>query len=168
MPDFVVELLKDAHFWVGVAFAILVLIFLKIGVPGMLTKALDGAADKVQAQLDEATKLREEAQALLAKIKSEREHSELIAAEMLANAKQEAKRLEAEAKVKLAEQIKRRGELAERKIATAEAQAAADVKAAAADLAAQLAEQVLAARIAGAKTDPLIDVALGQMAGKLQ
>jgi F-type H+-transporting ATPase subunit b len=42
------------------------------------------------------------------------------------------------------------------------------VKAAAGELAAQLAETVLAARIAGAKTDPLIDAAIGQMAGKLQ
>ena len=62
----------------------------------------------------------------------------------------------------------RRGQLAERRIATAEAQATAEVKAAAGELAAQMAEQVLAARIAGAKSDPLIDAAIGQMAGKLQ
>ena len=47
--------------------------------------------------------------------------------------------------------------MAERKIATAEAQAAADVKAAAGELAAQIAEQVLAARVKGQKTDPLVD-----------
>jgi len=113
-------------------------------------------------------KLRAEAQTLLEQIKVQRADSDRIAGEMLANAKAEAKRLEAEAEVKLAEQIKRRGELAERKIATAEAQAAADVKAAAADLAAQMAEQLLSARIAVAKTDPLVDAAIGQMASKLQ
>ena len=58
--------------------------------------------------------------------------------------------------------------MAERKIAQAEAQAAADVKAAAVDLAAQAAETVLAARLAGAKTDPLVDIAIGQMGAKLQ
>jgi F-type H+-transporting ATPase subunit b len=164
----IAELLQDAHFWVGVAFAILLAVAFFAGAPAAILKLLDARAHAVQAQLDEAAKLREEAQQLLARIQTERADSERVSAEMLANAQAEAKRLEAEAKDKLAEQIKRRGELAERKIATAEAQAAADVKAAAADLAAQLAEQVLAARIAGAKSDPLIDRALDQMAGKLQ
>jgi F-type H+-transporting ATPase subunit b len=162
------ELLRDEHFWVGVALVVLLAVLVMVGVHKLVWKALGDAGAKVQAQLDEAGKLREEAQALLARIQSEHANAERVAAEMLANAQAEAKRLEAEAKEKLAEQIKRRGELAERKIATAEAQATADVKAAAADLAAQMAEQVLAARIAGAKSDPLVDRAIDQIAGKLQ
>jgi F-type H+-transporting ATPase subunit b len=133
------ELLQDAHFWVGVAFAILTIVAIVAGVPKTVAGLLDSRAAAVQAQLDEATKLREEAQALLANIQTQRADSERLAKEMLANAQAEAKRLGAEAKVRLAEQIERRGQLAERKIATAEAQAAADVKSAAADLAAQLA-----------------------------
>ena len=86
---------------------------------------------------------------------------------MLAIAKEEAKRLQADAQIKLAEQIKRRGELAERKIATAEAQAAAAVKAAAADLAAQMAESILTSRLSGLKSDPLVDGALAQLSAKL-
>jgi F-type H+-transporting ATPase subunit b len=85
---------------------------------------------------------------------------------MLETAREEAQRLQADAQVKLAEQIERRGQLAERRIAVAEAQAAADVKAAAAELAAQMAEQVLTQRLAGATTDPLIDQALGQLGGR--
>ncbi|MDT9110862.1 hypothetical protein RSW25_24910, partial [Escherichia coli] len=84
-------------------------------------------------EASEAKRLREEAQALLAQIKNQREDAERTAAEMLANAELEAKRLEVEAEAKLKEQIKRRAELAERKIANAEAAAAAEVKAAAAD-----------------------------------
>lgn len=168
MPEMIVELLQDAHFWVGVAFAILVLIMLRAGVPGLMAKALDGRASAVQAQLDEASRLRQEAQTLLADIKTHREATEAQAAEMLQNAKEEAERLGKEAQVNLADQIRRRGELAERKIASAEAQAAADVKAAAAELAAQIAEQVLAARIATASSDPLIDRGVEQLAAKLQ
>jgi F-type H+-transporting ATPase subunit b len=112
--------------------------------------------------------LRAEAQALLDQIKVQREQSEKLAAEVLANARDEAKRLQAEAQVKLAEQITRRGQLAERRIATAEAQAAAEVKAAAAELAAQMAEDVLKTRLAGAKSDPLVDQAIGQLSTKLQ
>ena len=160
--------ITEAHFWVGVAFVVFLVVLVVAGVHRFAWKALGDAGDKVRAQLDEANRLREEAQALLARIQADHEHSEKLAAEMLANAQEQAQRMQAEAQVRLAEQIERRGQLAERRIATAEAQAAAEVKAAAGELAAQMAEQVLAARIAGAKTDPLIDGAIKQMAGKLQ
>jgi F-type H+-transporting ATPase subunit b len=162
------ELLTSAHFWVGIAFLVFLAVLVMAGVHRFAWKALGDAGDKVRAQLDEANRLREEAQALLARIQADREAAEKHSAEILANAQEQAKRMEAEAKVRLAEQIERRGQLAERRIATAEAQATAEVKAAAGELAAQMAETVLAARIAGAKTDPLIDAAISQMAGKLQ
>jgi F-type H+-transporting ATPase subunit b len=162
------SLITEAHFWVGVAFVVFLLVLVAAGVHRFAWKALGDAGEKVRAQLDEANRLREEAQALLARIQSDHERSEKLSAEILANAEEQAKRMQAEAQVRLAEQIERRGQLAERRIAVAEAQAAAEVKAAAGELAAQLAEQVLAARIKVAKTDPLIDTAIGQLAGKLQ
>ncbi len=161
------ELFQDAEFWTGLALRVFFGLMLALGVHKAAGKALDSKAAKIQADLDEAGKLREEALSLLGSLKVQREQTEKLAGEMLANAKAEAKRLEAEAKTKLEEQIKRRQELAERRISNAEAQAAAEVRAAAADLAAQMAEGVLAARIAGAKSDPLIDAALGQLAEKL-
>jgi F-type H+-transporting ATPase subunit b len=163
-----VEILTDAHFWVGAALVIFVGILAYVGVPRMALAALDARGRKVQSQLDEANRLREEAEAVLASIQADRQQSEKLAAEILANAEEQAKRMQADAQERLAEQIERRGQFAERRIATAEAQAAAQVKVAAAELAAQMAEQVLAARLAGAKSDPLIDAAIGQLAGKLQ
>ena len=162
------ELITGPHFWVGIAFVVFILILVMAGVHKFAWKALGDAGDKVRGQLDEASRLREEAQALLARIQADREASEKMSAEILANAEEQAKRMQAEAQERLAEQIERRGQLAERRIATAEAQATAEVKAAAGELAAQLAEHVLTARIAGAKSDPLIDAAIGQMASKLQ
>lgn len=162
------ELLHDAEFWTGLALLVFLGLLLMLGVHKTAAKALDSKAAKIQADLDEARKLREEAQALLASLKTQREQTEKLAGEMLANAKVEAKRLEADAAAKLEEQIKRRQELAERRISNAEAQAAAEVKAAAADLAAQMAEGVLAQRLEGAKSDPLIDGALAQLAEKLK
>jgi F-type H+-transporting ATPase subunit b len=162
------ELFTEAHFWVGAAFIVFLGVLVLAGVHKLAWKALGEAGAKVQSQLDEANRLREEAEGLLARIQADREASEKLAAEILANAEEQAKRLQAEAQERLAEQIERRGQLAERRIATAEAQAAAEVKAAAGELAAQMAEQVLASRIAGAKSDPLIDAAIGQLAGKLQ
>jgi F-type H+-transporting ATPase subunit b len=162
------ELLLDSHFWVGIALLVFFGVLVWAGVHKLAWTKLGEAGAKVQAQLDEADALRREAQDLLAQVKQQKEASDKLAAEMLANAAEEAKRLQADAQVKLAEQIERRGQMAERKIAQAEAQAEADVRATAAELAAQMAEQVLVQRLAGAKSDPLIDKAIGQMAGKLQ
>ena len=162
------ELLLDSHFWVGVALVVFVGVLVMAGVHKFAWKALGDAGDKVRSQLAEPDDLRAEAQRLLDNIKVEREAAEKHAAEMMANAEEMAKRLQVEANAKLAEQIERRGQMAERKIAQAEAQALADVKNAAVDLAAQAAETVLAARLAGATTDPLVDAAIAQMGAKLQ
>jgi F-type H+-transporting ATPase subunit b len=157
---------QDAHFWIMIALVVFVAVLWRVKVPGMAAKALDAAAAKVQAQLDEAVRLREEAQALLAQIKTQRADTERAAAEMLKNAQADADRIRAESAAKLEEDIKRRGLMAERKIALAEAQAASEVKAAAADLAAQAAEAVLTSRIAGAQGDPLIDAGLSRLAAR--
>ena len=161
--------LSNPEFWVLAALVLFfgLLVVLKV-LPGALFGAIDGYAAKIKAELDEAQQLREEAQALLADVKAQREDAERQAAGMIAAAKADAARMAVEAKEKLEEQIKRRAEMAERKIAQAEAQAAADVKAAAVDLAAQAAEAVLTARLVGLKSDPLVDAAIGQMSAKLQ
>ena len=162
------EILQEAELWVAIGLLILVGALVWAKVPGMAVKALDARAAKIQAELDEALRLRQEAEALLASLKVQRAEAEKLAAEMIANAEADSKRLREEAAVKLEEQIKRRQQLAERKIASAEAQAAAEVKAAAAEMAAQVAETVLKARLAGQKSDPLIDQAIGQIGDRLQ
>jgi F-type H+-transporting ATPase subunit b len=157
------EFLQEAEVWVGVGLALFFAVLVWAKAPAAAMKALDTRAVKIQAELDEALRLREEAQALLAQIKVQREASEKVAAEMIANAEAEAIRLRDEAAVRLDELIKRRQLMAERKIANAEAQAASEVKAAAADLATQLAEAVLAARLKDLKSDPLVDHAVEQI-----
>ena len=152
--------LNNPHFWVMIALIVFGFVMWRVGAHGIVGKALDAAGAKVQAQLDEASRLRTEAEGLLAQVKMQRADTERAAAVMLKAAQADADRMRAEAAVKLDEDIKRRGDLAIRKIAIAEAQAAGEVKAAAADLAAQTAEAVLTARIAGAKGDPLIDAGL--------
>jgi F-type H+-transporting ATPase subunit b len=158
---------QDAHFWIFWALVVLLVIFYRVGAHRMAAKVLDDAGIKVQAQLDEAKRLHEEAERLLADIKHRREETEKAAAELLTTAQEDAEKLRAEAAQALEEDIARREALAERKIALAESQAAADVRAAAADLAAQTAEAVLAARIAAAKADPSIDAALAGL-GKVK
>jgi F-type H+-transporting ATPase subunit b len=158
----------EAEAWVAVALVAFLVIAAFAGAFKKVFSSLDEKSAKIQGDLDEAARLRAEAEAMLAQIRGQREDAEKQAAGMLAAAEADAARLATEAKAKLEEQIARRTALAERKIASAEAQAEAEVKAAAAELATQAAEQILAARIAGAKTDPAIDTAIGQLAGRLQ
>jgi F-type H+-transporting ATPase subunit b len=161
--------LTNPELWVlaGLLVFIGLLVWLKV-LPGALFKALDAHAEKIKAELDEAQQLREEAQALLADVKAQREEAERQAAGMLEAARADAALIASEAKAKLEEQITRRAEMAERKIAQAEAQAAADVKSAAVDLAAQAAEQILVARLATGASDGLVDAAISQVGAKLQ
>ena len=153
--------------WVATGLLVFILLMVFLKVPKMAAGALDSQTQKIQADLDEAARIRAEAEAMLEALKVEREEAEAQAKALIANAEEEAKRLEAASKIKLEESITRRQQLAERRIALAEAQAEAEVKAAAADLAAQAAEAVLAQRLAGQKTDPLIDKAIAGLAGKL-
>ncbi len=157
---------RDAHFWITFALVVFGLIIWRAKVPAMIAKALDDAGAKVQAQLDEASRLRAEAEALLGRIHIQRAETERAAAEMLKAAQADADRMRAEAAAQLEEDIRRRGVMAERKIALAEAQAAGEVKAAAAELAAQAAEAVLAGRIAVAHADPLIDAGLSRLGAR--
>lgn len=167
MPEFLNP--AEAEFWVFVGLVLFLgIVVLVAKAPQKIGAALDGHAASIQSNLDEAARIREEAQRLLDTLKAERAEAEVHAREMLAQAQADAKRFEAEAKAKLEESLVRRQQMAERKIATAEAQAAVEVKAAAAELAAQAAETMLAKRLAGAKSDPLVDAAIGQIAGKLQ
>src|SRR3954463_1471666 len=123
----------EAEFWVAVAFVIFVGILIYVGVPKMLTNALDDRAKRVRAELDQARRLKEEAQKLLAEYKAKQRQADDEAAAIIAGAKAEAGRFAAEAKAKMEEFVARRAKMAEAKIAQAEAQAVADVRAAAAD-----------------------------------
>ena len=58
----------DPTFWVAVAFVILIVSIAK-PVWGFVTKALDAKIEAIGSQLDAATRLREEAQELLASYK---------------------------------------------------------------------------------------------------
>lgn len=159
--------LANPELWVAVGLVIFFVIVAVAGVPKLVAGTLDAKAAKIQSELDEAARLRTEAEALLAQIRQEKVQAEAQAAEMLKAAEADARRLEEEAKVKLEETLARRQALAERRIAQAEAQASAEVKAAAADLAAKAAEQILTARLAGQKSDPQLDAAIAQLGSRL-
>ena len=162
------DILKEGELWVAVGLVIFFLILVAAKVPSLAAKNLDARSHKIRDALADAERLRDEARIVLEGLTRRRAELESQAAVMLSEAQSEARRLEADAKVKLDAQIARRTQLADRRIALAETQAAAEVKAAAADLAASTAERVLAARTATMTSDPLIDRAVADLGTRLQ
>jgi F-type H+-transporting ATPase subunit b len=157
----------EAEFWVAVATVIFVLILIYMGVHKQIFDALDARRARIQAELDEARRLKEEAQALVAQYRTKRDEAEKEAEALIANARVEASRYAAEAKAKMEEFVARRTKMAETKIAQAEAQALADVRAAAADAAVTAAADILAASAKGKVADDLIARGIADVKAKL-
>ena len=65
------ELLSAPETWVAISFIGFIALLIYYKVPGQITKALDSRADRIRTELEEAQKLREEAQGLLAEFRVE-------------------------------------------------------------------------------------------------
>jgi len=160
-------MLADAETWVAVGFLIFVGILVYVGVPKMILGALDDRAKRVQNELDEARRLKEEAQKLLAEYQGKQKQAETEAASIIEGAKAEAERIATEAHAKMEDFVARRTKMAETKIAQAEAQAVADVRAAAAEAAVTAAEKILTDTVKGKVADDLITRGIGDVKSKL-
>ena len=160
-------MLQSAEFWVAVSFLIFVGLLVYLKVPSMLAKALDDRAAAIKRELDEARRLREEAQALLADYQKKHKNAAAEAQAIVDDARREAEALAAEARATLKETLARRTKLAEDKIARAEAQAVDEVRAAAVDRAIAAAERILRERAAGAGGAALIEQGIRDLKGRL-
>jgi F-type H+-transporting ATPase subunit b len=150
------HLLADPEFWVAVAFVIFLGFAAWLGAFKALVDGLDRRGARIAAELAEAKRLREEAQALLAEFERKGREAEGEAAAIIAGATAEAERLAVEAKARMEDFVARRTKMAEAKIAQAEAQALADVRSAAADAAAAAAEKILANTAKGKLAEDLL------------
>ncbi len=157
----------DAEFWVAVAFVAFLGVLFYFGAHEMMVKYIDQRRDRIKAELDEALRLKEEAQALLAQYQRKQREAIEEAAAIVAGATAEAERMMAEAKAKMEEFISRRSKMAETKIAQAEAQALADVRAAAAEAAVSAAGTILAQTVKGDVADRLIVKGIDDVQSKL-
>jgi F-type H+-transporting ATPase subunit b len=161
-------MLFEAEFWVAVAFVIFMGILAYVSVPAMLARSLDNRGARIKAELDDARRLREEAQAVLAEYQNRRQEAEREAQAIIATAKTEGERLATEAAAKAEEFVARRTKMAETKIAQAEAQAVADVRSAAAEAAVAAAERILADTAKGQVADDLVVAGIKELAAKLK
>jgi F-type H+-transporting ATPase subunit b len=149
-------MLEEAENWVAIAFLCFLGLLAYLGAHRKIMDAIDQRQGRIKSELEQARRLREEAQALLAEFERKGRDAEKEAEAIIAGAKAEAERLAAEAKAKAEDFVVRRTKMAETKIAQAEAQALADVRSTAADAAVAAAEKILATAAKGKVAEELL------------
>ena len=160
-------MLGMAEFWVAVAFVLFAAILVYYKVPALIAKALDDRADAIRQELDQARRLREEAQSLLADYQTKHRNVGKEAEDIITLARREAEALGHETRESLKQSLERRTKLAEEKIARAEQQAVDEVRASAIDVAVAAAEKILREKMAGTGGAALIDQSIRDLKGRL-
>jgi len=99
------EMLHEPELWVAVGFALVIILLVWKGVPGMIGKMLDQRAAVISAELEEAKRLRAEAAALLADYKKRAAGAEAEARSIVAAATEEAAQFSKDSRAALEAQI---------------------------------------------------------------
>ena len=157
----------DSRFWVAIPVVLFLALVIYKGALRALSKSLDDRADAIKAELDEARRLREEAQALLASYHRKQKEAEAQAEDIVKQARSDAENMAVQARKDLTERLERRAAQAEAKIVNAEAQAMSEVKAKAADMAMDTAESFLRTKLSAADKSKLIKDGIAQMGATL-
>ncbi len=157
---------NDPTFWVAVSFVVFVaLVFKPLG--GAITGALDGKIAQIRGEVEEAQRLREEAQALLASYQRQQRDAGKEAEDLLTQARREAETHRKVSATALAAVLARQEQLMTEKIARAEATAVQQVRDQAVTLAMAATAKLLEEKLTGAAGDALIDNAIGGLPGRL-
>ena len=138
-------MLATPEFWVAVAFVILVAAIAR-PLYRAVVGGLDARTERIRHTLDEATRLREEAQHLLAEYQRKQRDAARECEEIVAHTEAEAKRFTEEAAARLEATLARREQLAIDKIAQTEAEAVQEVRVATVDIAIAATRRLLAQR----------------------
>jgi F-type H+-transporting ATPase subunit b len=150
------EFIFEPEFWVAVSFFIFVGLVLYLGVHKKIAAALDNRAAQIKKELEEARRLREEAEKVLADYKRKEGDAAKEAQEIISLAGKEAEILAEETRRSMKEHFERRMKLAEDKIARAEAEALREVRNAAADAAVIAAQTLIANGLTPETADKLV------------
>jgi F-type H+-transporting ATPase subunit b len=148
--------MMETENWVALGFLCFLALLAYLGAHRKVFAAIDARQARIKSELDEARRLREEAQALLAEFERKGREAESEAEAIIASAKIEAERLAAEAKTRTEDFVTRRTKMAEAKIVQAESQAVADIRSAAAEAAVAAAEKILSAAAKGKVAEDLL------------
>lgn len=157
--------LQDPHSWVLFSAILFVAVVWKMGRAPIL-KALDGRSARIKAELEEAERLKNEAQKLLAEYQQKQKDAAATAQKIIDNAHESVALLKKDAEAKLSENLKRREALLLERIQRAEAAAVQELRLQAADIAAKAAEQLLADAM-GKNGTKLVNQAIDELPARL-
>ena len=152
--------------WVAVAFVIFFVLFGR-KLWTALAAMLDDRAAKVRGELEEAARLRAEAEAMLQEAEQRRARALADAKALIEGARAEAARVAASTTAEAESSARRREQLALDRIAAAEKAAVDEVRATAADIATTAARQVIAEGLSAEADSRLIDHAIAQLPAAL-
>jgi F-type H+-transporting ATPase subunit b len=161
------HLFADPEFWVLLAvvvFAIVVWRPARRAVVG----ALDERATRIRGELEEARKLRDEAEQLLADYRQKEREAAADAQAIIAHARDEAARIATQSARDLQQSLERRQRLAEERIAQAEAKALDEIRAAAVDVAIAAAREVIVSELDERRGAAMLDAAIAALPQRLR
>ena len=158
--------LHTPEFWVAIGFIVLMLAIAKKGWTA-IKGGLDARAQRIRTSLDDAARLREEAQHLLAEYQRKQRDAAKEIDGLLAAARSEAERSSVNAAEALEVLVKRREQLAIDKIAQAEADALQAVRNTAVDVAIAATRKLLGDKLGVTTASGLVDNAIAELPQKL-
>jgi F-type H+-transporting ATPase subunit b len=154
--------LVHGAFWVLVAVLIFIVLFgAKIAVP--LGRLLDNRADAVRQSLDEAARLKAEAEAMLVDARKKRTQALAEAKDILARAREEAARTAAELSAEAEMRARARERMVEERIQSAQASAIAEVRSAAVEVAIAATVEALREGLTATEDSRLVDHAIAEV-----
>ena len=159
--------LANTDFVVTIGFLVFIGVLVYFKVPPLLAGMLDKRAEGIQAELDEAKALREEAQALLASYERKQREVQEQADRIIVHAKEEAALAGEQAQAALEKSIERRMAAAEDQIASAQAGAVKEVRDRAIAVAIKAARDVVAKQMTAKDAAKTIDDAIAEVGQKL-
>ena len=160
-------MLYDTNIVVSIAFVAFVILLAYFGVHRMLFRMLDDRAAKIRDEIDEARRLREEAQSMLASYERRQREVEDQAEAIVRKAHQEAEEAAEQAKAEIAASVERRLKAAEEQIAQAEQGAVRAVRNRAVQVAVSAAEDMLRARMDDDRAAAMVDSAIETVGQRL-
>lgn len=159
--------LRNTDFVVLLAFLLFLAVLLYFKVPAMMSKMLDDRAQGIQAELDEAKALREEAQSLLASYERKQKEVQEQADRIVATARDDAAAAAEQAKEDIRVSVERRLASASEQLDSARASAEKDVRDTAISAAIEAARDVIGGQMKAAQSNDLIEDAIRTVEDRL-
>jgi F-type H+-transporting ATPase subunit b len=156
------DLLKQGEFWVLIAFVVAFAIIARKTAP-ILTGVLDQRAIRIKAELDEAERLRKDAERALGEFQRKQREALKEAETIIAYGRAEAERNAAAGERELEAALERRRRMAKEKIALEEAKALAAVRNQAVEVAIAALRRALADDLDSARRARLLDEAIAAL-----